>query len=301
MNAVINTVSRPSHLTLMQRHPAIGAEIRGIDLAKSLDAAAVRNLHDLWMENPLLIFPGQAITDEQQIEFARRFGTLEIHPSVAHRSSRHPEVYRVSNVDEQGRILAPKSTAWQYLELTWLWHSDSSFLKIPSMGSILHGIEVAPAGGDTLFANLYAVWDALPAVRQRAIEGLRVIHSHDAILARSSELSARADKGDYVKLEAVEHPLVRRHPVTWRRSLFISPHTMAGIVGWSATESAALFDELSTFATNEQFVYRHRWQADDVLMWDNRCTMHAVMPYDSANVRRVMHRTTIVGNEAPRA
>lgn len=290
-----------SVLAVKQRHPLIGTEVGGVDLSQPLDEGGFRELHELWMQNPVLIFSSQTISDAEQIAFARRFGTLEVHPSVAHRSSRHPEIYRVSNVDEQGMILPPKSTAWQYLELTWLWHSDSSFLKIPSMGSILHGIEVANEGGDTLFANLYAVWDALPAARQREIENLRVIHSHDAILARSRELSARDDKGQYVSLNPVEHPLVRRHPVTRRRSLFISPHTMAGIVGFAPDEAAALLDELTEFATREQFVYRHRWQADDVLMWDNRCTMHAVMPYDAASVRRIMHRTTIVGDAAPGA
>lgn len=290
-----------SVLAVKQRHPLIGTEVGGVDLSQPLDEGGFRELHELWMQNPVLIFSSQTISDAEQIAFARRFGTLEVHPSVAHRSSRHPEIYRVSNVDEQGMILPPKSTAWQYLELTWLWHSDSSFLKIPSMGSILHGIEVANEGGDTLFANLYAVWDALPAARQCEIENLRVIHSHDAILARSRELSARDDKGQYVSLNPVEHPLVRRHPVTRRRSLFISPHTMAGIVGFPPDEAAALLDELTEFATREQFVYRHRWQADDVLMWDNRCTMHAVMPYDAASVRRIMHRTTIVGDAAPGA
>ena len=145
------------------------------------------------------------------------------------------------------------------------------------------------------------VASSLPAPRQRALEGLRVLHSHDAVLSRSSGLSARADKGEYEHLPAVQQPLVRRHPVTGRRSLFLSPHTMEGIAGWPADESAALLDELTAFATRDTFVYRHRWQRDDVLMWDNRCTMHAVMPYDSENVRRIMHRTTIVGDEAPRA
>lgn len=289
----------PRDLTITRRHPLIGTEVRGIDLSRPLPAQQLARLEAIWMEHPMLVFPAQTITDEQQIAFARNFGELEIHPSVAHRSSRHPEIYRVSNVDEKGDILPSESSEWQYMELTWLWHTDSSFREVPSKGSILHGITVPAEGGDTLFANMYAAYDALPEGMKQRIATLRVSHSHDAIIARSAKLSARQDKGKYAELPAVEHPLVRRHPVTGRRSLFLSPHTMAGVVGLPDAEGLALLDELTRHATDERFVYRHKWRKDDVIMWDNRCTMHAVMPYDSVNQRRIMHRTTIVGDERP--
>ncbi|MEQ9643634.1 MAG: TauD/TfdA family dioxygenase [Alphaproteobacteria bacterium] len=286
-------------LDIARRHPVIGTEVRGLDLSRPLDEATRRRLHDIWMAHPLLVFPGQAIDDAAQIRFARLFGELEIHPSVAHRSSANPEIYRVSNVDEQGNILPRESNEWQYMELTWLWHTDSSFREIPSKGSILHGIEVPPEGGDTLFANMYAAYEALPAATKSSLEGLRVRHSHDAVLARSAALSARRDKGSYADLPPVEQPLVRRHPVTGRRSLLLSPHTMDGVVGMPDEAASALLDELTKHATQERFVYRHRWARDDIIMWDNRCTMHAVMPYDSVGQRRIMHRTTIVGDERP--
>ncbi len=289
----------PRALTVTRRHPLIGTEVRGIDLSRPLDGAELAQLEEIWMAHPMLVFPDQAITDAQQIAFARQFGELEVHPSLAHRSSAHPEIYRVSNVDESGEILPSQSSAWQYLELTWLWHSDSSFREVPSKGSILHGIEVPPEGGDTLFADLYAAYDALSDAAKARIEGLTVRHSHDAIIARSAGLNARQDKGSFTELPPVEHPLVRRHPVTGRRSLFLSPHTMAGVVGMDEQAGLALLDELTAHATQERFVYRHRWQKDDVIMWDNRCTMHAVMPYDSATRRRIMHRTTIVGDARP--
>jgi taurine dioxygenase len=284
---------------LTRRHPLIGTEVRGIDLSKPLTPEGRARLDAIWMEHPMLVFPGQAITDEQQIAFARNFGELEIHPSVAHRSSAHPEIYRVSNVDERGNILPSESSEWQYMELTWLWHTDSSFREIPSKGSILHGIMIPQEGGDTLFANMYEAYDALPDATKERIARLTVRHSHDAIIARSAKLSARQDKGTYAELPAVEHPLVRSHPVTGRRSLFLSPHTMDGVVGMSDEGGRALLDELTRHATQDRFVYRHQWRQDDVIMWDNRCTMHAVMPYDSVNHRRIMHRTTIVGDERP--
>lgn len=287
--------------TLHPRHPLIGTEVRGIDLSEPLDDATLADLHDAWMRHPMLVFPHQAISDEQQIAFAERFGTLEIHPSVAHRSSRLPAIYRVSNVDETGNILPPASNEWQYMELTWLWHTDSSFREIPSKGSILHGIEVPPEGGNTLFANMTAAYDALGESMKTRLRGLHVRHSHDHVIRQSSALSSRSDRGDYVDLPPVVQPLVRVHPVTGQRSLFLSPHTMEGIVDMPAEASTALLDELVEHATDERFVYTHRWSRDDVIMWDNRCTMHAVLPYDNVNQRRIMHRTTIVGDERPQA
>ena len=280
-------------VTITRRHPLIGAEVRGVDLGR-VDDEAFRRIYDAWLEHLLLVFPEQDVTDDEQIAFARRFGELEIHPSREHRSSRHPEIYRVSNVDERGNIMPQESKGWRYMNLTWLWHTDSSFREVPSMGSILHGIEVPPEGGDTLFATMYAVYEALPDTMKGRIRGLRVLHSHDKVLSHDQKLKDANE--DYTKLPPVRHPLVRRHPVTGRLSLFLSPHTMERIEGLTEDESRTLLDELTAFATQDRFVYRHKWQKDDVIFWDNRCTMHAVLPYDAANLRRVMHRTTIVGD-----
>ncbi len=289
------SVTAPNNeITVERRHPLIGAEVLGVDLARADDDACNR-IREIWMRHPLLVFPDQPISDAEQIAFAKHFGALEVHPSVEHRSSRHPEIYRVANVDEAGRLLPADKPAAKYLGLTWLWHTDSSFRAVPSLGSVLHGIEVPAEGGDTLFANMYAVYDALPAEMRRRLAQLRAVHSHDYVMSLTDGL-APADDDHFTQLDAVSHPLIRRHPVTGRRSLFISPHTMAGIEGMPDSEARALFDDLIAFATRDSFVYRHKWRPHDVIMWDNRCTMHAVMPYDAANARRVMHRTTIVGD-----
>jgi taurine dioxygenase len=270
------------------------AEVVDIDLTRAFSDEEIRELHALWMEHPLLVFPRQAISDAQQIAFARRFGELEIHPAKEHRSSKHPEIYRVSNVDEAGKLLPPASDGAKYMSLTRLWHSDSSFREVPSNGSILHGIEVVKGAGQTLFCNLTAVYAALDESMKRRIAGLRVVHSHEHILSFVDGL--KQEGGKYEELPPVMHPLARRHPLTGRASLFISPHTMEGVVGMDEREGRALLDELTACAIQERFVYRHEWEKDDVIMWDNRCLMHAVMPYDANRVRRVMHRTTIVGD-----
>ncbi len=291
--------TQATRLDVKRRHPLIGTEVRGLDLSKPLDDATFRQLHALWMEHILLVFPDQPITDEQHIAFGRRFGELEVHPSLAHRSSRNKEIYRVSNVDEAGNIIPPRETAWQYINLSWLWHTDSSFREIPSMGSILHGIETTNAGGNTLFANMYAAYEDLsPAVKAR-MQGKWVIHDHDFIIKQSKELSAKQDKGKYDTLPPVRHPLVQVHPVTGRKCLFLSPHTMVAIDGMEEHASRNLLDELIAHATQPKYVYKHVWAKDDIIMWDNRCTMHSVEPFDNATVRRIMHRVTLVGEGRP--
>ncbi len=281
------------------RHALIGAEVRGLDLSRPLDPSTRARIHDLWMKHLVLVFPGQTITDEQHIAFGRNFGELEVHVSVAHRSSRNAEIYRVSNVDEAGNIIPARETAWQYINLSWLWHTDSSFRQVPSKGSILHGLEITNAGGNTLFANMYAAYDDLDDAMKKRIEGRWVIHDHDHILSLSPELSKKHDKGRYDALPPVRHPLVQIHPVTRRRCLLLSPHTMVEVEGMAAAESRALLDELIARATAEKYVYRHVWAKDDVVMWDNRCTMHSVEPFDNAHLRRVMHRVTLVGEGKP--
>ncbi len=280
-------------------HPKIGAEVRGIDLANHLDRDALDVLHTFWMKYLVLVFPDQCITDEQHIAFGRNFGDLEEHPSRAHRSSRNTEIYRVSNVDEAGNIIHQKETAWQYINLSWLWHTDSSFRKIPSKGSILHGIQTTNKGGHTRYANMYAAYEGLSKDARQRIDGLWVIHDHDFIIKQSEELSKKKDKGDYEALPPVRHPLVQAHPVTGRQSLFLSPHTMVGIEGMTDVVGRELLDELIAHTTEPKYVYTHVWADDDVLMWDNRCTMHSVEPFDNVNIPRVMHRVTLVGENCP--
>ena len=286
-------------LELTKRHPLIGAEIRGVDLATPLDDRTLESLHDAWMEHLLLIFPEQDISDEAHIALGRRFGELEIHPSLAHRASQHREIYRVSNVDEQDNLIPPKETAWQYLSQSWRWHTDSSFREVPSKGSILHGIETTNAGGNTLFANMYAAYDALDGDTKEQIKSLWVIHDHDYILSLSPELSKKQNQGQYDDLPPVKHPLVQIHPVTRKRCLLLSPHTMVNIVGMEEAAGRSLLDRLIAHATEARFVYRHVWEPHDIIMWDNRCTMHSVEPFDNVNIRRIMHRVRLSGENKP--
>jgi len=284
---------------LVALHPVIGTEVRGFSINAANDLKHIDAIKQAWLFHPVLVFRNQPINDNDHVKFAQHFGQLETHPSVAHRASDNAQIYRVSNVDEAGNILPQESNEWLYINLSWRWHSDSSFRGVPSKGSILHGIEVLSNGGDTLFADMYAAYECLDDAVKNRIGGLNVTHSHDHILSLSVELSQRRDQGEYTALPPVVHPLVRIHPETGRHSLFLSPHTMTGVVELPGSEGRSLLNQLITHATDDRFVYRHHWQQHDVIMWDNRCTMHAVTPFDNQTQRRIMHRTTIVGEEAP--
>jgi len=279
-------------------HDNIGVSIEGIDLS-SLDEVSFQKIKKLWLEYLVIVFPNQNISDEDHIKFGKRFGDLEVHPSLSHRSSKNPEIYRVSNVDENGDIIPNKETSWQYLKQSWLWHTDSSFRKIPSNGSILHGISTTNEGGNTLFANMYKAYEDLDQSLKDKIKNLKVIHDHDHIISLSKELSERKNKGHYDKLDPVIHPLVRRHPSTKKPSLFLSPHTMVNIKDYDNKKGRDLLDQLIDHATQPHYVYKHSWNNHDIVMWDNRCTMHSVEPFDNNNIKRIMHRVTLVGDLEP--
>ena len=285
-------------MKIKQVHKNIGISIDDINLS-DLDEITLKKIKKLWLENLIIIFPNQNISDEDHITFGKKFGELEVHPSLSHRSSKYPEIYRVSNVDEEGKIIPNKETSWQYLKQSWLWHTDSSFRKIPSNGSILHGISTTNEGGNTLFANMYKAYEDLDVSMKQKIKKLKVVHDHDFIISLSEELSKRENKGNYDRLEPVIHPLVRRHPSTKRPSLFLSPHTMVKIVDYNENEGRELLDFLIEHSIQQKYVYKHIWNNNDIVMWDNRCTMHSVEPFDNNTIKRIMHRVTLVGDQEP--
>ena len=285
-------------MNVKKLHGNIGISIEGIDLS-NLDNDTFQKIKILWLEYLVIAFPNQNISDEDHIEFGKRFGELEVHPSLSHRSSKNPEIYRVSNVDEKGNIIPNKETSWQYLKQSWLWHTDSSFRKIPSNGSILHGISTTKKGGNTLFANMYKAYEDLNKSIKEKIKNLNVLHDHDYIISLSKELSKRKNKGNYDKLDPVIHPLVRKHPLTKKPSLFLSPHTMVKIVEYDDNVGRELLDFLIEHSIQSKYVYKHIWNNNDVVMWDNRCTMHSVEPFDNNTIKRIMHRVTLVGDQKP--
>jgi alpha-ketoglutarate-dependent 2,4-dichlorophenoxyacetate dioxygenase len=271
-------------------HPTLGAEVRGVDLTRPVAPQVFAEIEAAFNRRAVLVFPDQPVTDEQQLAFSRLFGPLEVNPNYAGTKMRlRPDVADISNLDAEGRVLARDDPRNLFNLGNQLWHTDSSFKRIPAKCSLLSARELPSSGGDTEFADLRAAWDALPEARNRQLDGLVVEHS----IFRSRSQIGFADFNDeiYRQLPPVPQALVRHHPASGRTSLYLASHA-SHIVGWPVEEGRALIEELIAFATEPQFVYRHRWRLGDLVMWDNRCTMHRGRPYDDTQ-RRVLHRTTV--------
>lgn len=269
----------------------LGAEVIGLDLSQPVSAAGFARIHRAHLDHHVLVFRDQRITPRQQIEFSRRFGPLQIHVLHQFQLPGQPEVLIVSNVKENGQPVG-LGDAGHY------WHSDLSYKERPSLGSMLHAQELPATGGDTLFANMHLAWDTLPAPLKRRVEGLRAEHSY---LAKYAELQRRSpwrpnlSAEQVAQVKPVAHPVVRTHPETGRKALFVSEHFTTRLLGVSDDESRELLDALFAHSVEPEHIYRHRWQPHDMVFWDNRSLMHlaAGCPDDE---RRKLYRTTIEGD-----
>jgi taurine dioxygenase len=268
---------------------AMGAEIRGVDLGKPLDDGTFAAVRSAFQRFLLLRFPAQRLTEPAQIAFSRRFGELQVHVLDQYRHPQYAEIYVLSNVDRTtGRTIGHHPDKG-----TLAWHSDLSFQRRPALATILYGMETPSAGGETQFADMYAAYDALDETMKRRIDGLRAIHDLDVSRTRMGEPPMTPEQR--AKAPPVDHPLVRTHPETGRKLLYISGH-VARIDGLPEHESDALVHQLMDHATQPRFVFSYRWQPGDVVMWDNRCTMHRATAYDTSAERRVIHRTVVLGD-----
>jgi len=285
-------MSATQSISIRKLHPYLGAEIRGVDMGRPLDAATFKAVHDAWMEHLVLVFPGQHITDEQHVAFTTYFGEPEIFHQDIIKSKRTKEIFRLANVDEDGQLIPPKHATLKQIALAQMWHTDSSYKPKPCVGALLHGLEVSRTGGQTRFTNMYAVWDELPESLKRQVRGRKARHDFGN-LARLADIR-KPTAEEEAAMPPVWQPMVRTHPVTGRTSLYISPIYNDQIEGMADADAVKLIAELTEFSGQEKFVYSHWWAPDDVVMWDNRCTMHQVTPHDPAE-RRIMHRTTIEG------
>jgi alpha-ketoglutarate-dependent taurine dioxygenase len=267
----------------------IGAEVIGANLSGFLSDVDFEAIHEAWLENTVLLFRDQAdLTPAQQVAFTRRFGELELHTLPQYTLPGQPEVFVVSNVVEGGRLIGASRSGRH-------WHSDSQFLTVPSAGSLLVAREVPPEEGDTLFANLVAAYEALPESTRQRIDGMKILCSRIRAWPISYPHRPPLTAAQKRDLPDVVHPLVRTHPETGRKSLYIGGNVVSEIVGMDVDEGRVLLDELREHATQPEFGYRHQWRVGDAVLWDNRCTLHCATPFDEERHRRVMHRTTVVG------
>ncbi len=276
--------------------PQIGACLTGIDARRALTPAEVEAIDEGMNRHAVLVLPGQAITDEQQLAFTRNFGPLEEGANSTVRNSElrlAPAFADVSNLDKEGQKLARDNKRRMASLGNRLWHSDASFRVVPANYSILSGRIVTTAGGNTEFADMRAAYDALDAAAKAEIEDL--ICEHSLIYSRSQLGFTEFLPDERVAMKPVRHRLVRTHSGSGRKSLFLSAH-IGTIVGWPQPEAMAFICDLMEHATQPQFVYAHRWTQHDLVLWDNRATMHRVRRFDDLNIVRDMRRTTTRGD-----
>jgi len=263
---------------------AFGAEILDFQLTGNPDSEDTRAIKELWAEHKLLLFRNQSFDEAALVGFSRAFGDLEIHVREEYLSPEHPEILYVSNVKKDGRlvgILADSEVGWHY---------DQIYLPRPAVGSLLMADTLPPQGGNTEFADMCAAWDALPKETKTRLDGCLANQSYEAF---NKAYSVPTNKKQKALSPDIHHPIVRTHPVTHRKALYLCPGMTTEIVGWDPEKSAEMLEFLFDWTTRPEFVYSHSWQPGDALMWDNACTMHRRDPFDPEHAR-LMKRTTIL-------
>ena len=277
----------------------VGAEITGVDLSQPLDDDSFAAIRKAYAEHSVIVFRDQQLTPAQQIAFSRRFGELEIHVLKQFLLPGYPEILVVSNIVEDGKPIGLADAG-----RVAVWHTDLSYMKAPSAGSALYALEVPrnAAGeivGDTLFASTFLAYDALsPAMKQR-LTGLKATHHMTKGYDREADAPAtrvRYDDSQRSQIPDQAHPIIRTHPVTGRKCIYINKLCVTGIVGMPESESDPLLEEIYAHCTQPQFIYQHKWRVGDLLMWDNCPLQHLAVPDYALPQRRRMHRTTIRGS-----
>ena len=276
-------------------HGTFAAEAGGVDLTRPLTGEQVAAIEAAIAKYAVLVFRDQRITDDQQLDFSRRFGDLEetrgTGISKPGEQRLHPAFADVSNLDTDNSVLARDNRRRLYSLGNLLWHSDSSFKPVPATYSLLSGRVVVSKGGETEFADMRAAYDALDDATKA--EAADLICEHSLIYSREALGFDDLSEAERATMRPVRQVLVRTHPVSGRKSLYLASH-IGTIIGWPVPEARAFIRDLTEHATQRRFVYSHQWRPFDLVMWDNRCTMHRARRFDPAQVRD-MRRTTVAG------
>ena len=266
-----------------------GAEITGISLADGVSDAEFTVIHQAFLDHKVLVFRDQPLEDAPHQAFASRFGELDGHINKSTRQKNMPNVQVFSNVTADG-----KTTGVHPEKGTLVWHTDKSYTATPSLTTVLRSPAIASKGGDTLFADTARAYESLDEATKSQVASLRAIHDWGRSRLKSGERPATDE--EMTAAPPVDHPIIRTHPETGAKAIYVGNHS-SHVVGMDVAEGAALLAELEAHATQPHFIYRHKWQVNDVIMWDNRCTMHCVEPYDAAKEKRAVHRVVVKGDK----
>ncbi len=277
-------------VSIKQLHPLFAAEVDGVDLARPIDEATHRALDDAINRYSVIVFHGQKLDDDQLLALGRRFGSLA--PPRKLRSGqrlKYAEVADISNVNMQNELRRRDDHRRLDALGNQLWHSDASFRPVSGALSMLHALIIPPTGGDTEFADLRAAYDALDDEMKTTVDPLSAVHT--IFHSRGQLGHADYTEAERQALPDVRHPMVRVHPGSKRRTLYLGSHA-SHIAGWPMPEGRLLIRDLMEHATERRFVFTHKWAVGDLVVWDNRCTLHRGRRYDDANQRRELRRVT---------
>jgi alpha-ketoglutarate-dependent taurine dioxygenase len=268
---------------------AAGVTITGVDLSQPLPLGLKARVLEAFREHHVVVFPEQVLSREQQYSFVAHFGEIEPHGARTLGHKRHDVAHVLTNLDGDGNPVDRSSSPVS----NYRWHTDKSYYAVPPMLTALYAVELPPSGGDTEFANTAMGYAALPERIKRAIAGLRVVFYWGASRHRGE--GSEPSEDELREHPPVDHPLVRSHPETGRKALYLGNHA-SHILGMPKGDAVALLDQLLAHTTEPQFVYTHRWRRGDLVMWDNRCLLHrAVANYDMSRYRRVLYRSVVRG------
>jgi len=271
-------------------HPVLGCEILGITLAEAVSPAIFTKVYEAFLDYQLILFRDVDLSPATQVAFARNFGEVQIHVlSQYHGYKEHPEIYTLSNLDKDGNPSGKHPDKG-----TLYWHTDGSWRERTGQATMMYSEIVPDVGGETEFADMYSAYDLLPSTLKSKIERRRAVHNFDfSRTRRHGEDPLTAEQR--AKVPPIAHPILRTHPDTGRKAIFLGDHA-EWIEGMNYEEGRALIEELNQMITQPARVYTHRWSPRECVVWDNRCTLHRATGFDEARQKRVMRRCTIVGD-----
>jgi taurine dioxygenase len=272
--------------------PNLGVEILGVELANGVSDELFKALYQTFLRYQVLLFPQQELPPGDQVRFARQFGEVQIHVMNQYHADGYPELYRLSNLDENG-----KPNGRHPDKGTMAWHTDGSWSRVTGQATIIYAEVVPETGGETHFCDMYGAYERLSPAWKARIANLRAVHNLDFSRTRRHGEDPLSDEQRREK-PPVDQPIVRTHPETGRKCIYLGDHAEY-VVGMPYDEGRALIEELNVLAVHRDLTYEHRWKPGQLIAWDNRCVMHRATPYDPATQGRVVRRCTVLG-EVPR-
>jgi taurine dioxygenase len=283
-------VAEPSQtaLEVRQLSPTFGVEILGVDLSGAMSDALFERIYEAFLRHQLLLFREQRLEPGDQVAFARRFGSVQVHVMNQYHADGYPEIYYLSNLGPDGRPSGKHPDRG-----TVHWHTDGSWARRTGQATLLYALEVPAAGGETRFASMYDAYAALDEVTKERLGPLRAVHNLDFSRTRRHGEDPMTEEQKKAR-PPVDHPIVRTHPETGRKCIFLGDHAWY-VQGMPFEEGRQLIEDLNAAIIDPKRVYTHRWCPGDLVVWDNRCMLHKAEPYDVANEARVMRRCTVVG------